>query len=301
MSKSIIIDGNSIGHAAHRSRPLTAAGMQTQAIFGSIRSIRDIKREYPDSTPLVLWDGKAQWRFDMYPEYKSNREDDPKKVQEREHYRKAKPYIIRALSALGVRQMTVTTHEADDMAGHLVMSMTAKDPNAEIVLITGDEDWLQLLRKNVTWRDWRDDSKIITLANLMDKTGFRTPYGFLEGKALQGDTSDVIAGVGGIGAKGAPEFIAQFGSVREFWRQCDAGEFKPKKKAHINLYSGEGRKLFGRNLRLMQLIKPIPPKREDVIVHPSTYDEGNFRAICEELSFMSILRDMQTFTQPFKK
>lgn len=300
MSKLLIVDGNSVGHAAHRGRILSAAGVQTQAIYGTIRSLRNICIEYPDFPIIVLWDGRAQWRFDMHPQYKSNRDSDAKKVEERAHYSKAKPYIIRGLSALGIKQMLVSTHEADDMAGVLIGNMKRVDPDAEIVMISGDEDWIQLLRDKITWRDWRDDSRIVTLDNLMDKTGFRTPYGFLEGKALQGDTSDVIGGVGGIGAKGAPEFIAEFGSVREFWRLCSSGEFKPKKKAHLNLFSGEGRGLFVRNLKLMQLIKPVKPKREHITVYPSTFDQPAFRELCEELSFMSILRDMTNFIEPFK-
>lgn len=300
MARINIIDGNSIGHAAHRSTRLTSGGLQTQAVFGFVRTLRDMLVEHPDFTPMVLWDGRAQWRFDLHPEYKSNRDNDPKKVEERKHYVAQRPYIARALEHLGVRQMTVMTHEADDMAGHLVGQLT-KQPANEILLSTGDQDWIQLIRPNVTWRDHRDDSKIVTMDNLMDKTGYPTPYAFLEGKCLQGDTSDVISGVGGIGEKGAPEFIAEFGSVRKFWHRCDSGEFVPKKKAHQRLASPEGRAVFGRNLRLMQLLKVAAPNPKDVNVVQGKLDIDKFAEVCEELAFASILRNVENFCKPFAR
>lgn len=298
MAKINLIDGNSIGHAAHRATKLNSGGLQTQAVYGFIRTMRDMKVENRDFTPLVLWDGKAQWRYDLHPAYKSNRDNDPKKVEERQHYVAQRPYIARCLEHLGVRQMTAMTHEADDMAGYMVAKLTAQ-PGSEVLLSTGDQDWIQLVRKGVTWRDHRDDSKVVTLDNIMDKTGYPTPYAFLEGKCLHGDSSDVIPGVGGIGEKGAPVFIAEFGSVRKFWQRCDSGEFVPKKKAHMNLASPEGRAAFGRNLRMMQLLKVEQPDQKNVVVQPGKFDADKFAEVCEELAFVSILRNLDHFLKPF--
>lgn len=299
MAKINIIDGNSIGHAAHRATKLTSGTLQTQAVYGFIRTMRDMKVEHPGFTPMCLWDGKAQFRFDLHPAYKSNRDNDPKKVAERETYVAQRPYIARCLEHLGIRQMTAIDKEADDMAGYLVAKLTAQ-PGNEILLSSGDKDWIQLVRPGVTWRDHRDDSKIVTSANLMDKTGYPSPYAFLEGKCLQGDSSDVIPGVGGIGEKGAPEFIAEFGSVRKFWQRCDSGEFTPKKKAHINLASPEGRAAFKRNFRLMQLLAVQQPDQKNVQVNPGKLDADKFAEVCEELAFVSILRNLDHFLKPFR-
>ena len=333
--KKRIIDGNSVGHAAHRATKLTSGKLQTQAVFGFIRSLRDMMVKTPDFAPLVLWDGKAQWRYDLHPLYKSNRENDPKKVEERERYKEQRPYIARALEHLGVRQMTVFTHEADDMAGYLVEKIMST-PGNEIILTTGDEDWLQLLRPGVTWQDHRDVSKVITLDNLLDRTGYSTPFAFLEGKCLQGDSSDVISGVGGIGEGTAPEFLAEFGSVSHFWRDCDTGKHVPKNKAqrslwqgtstktkeewatdyraaggdttdkkafkkHMDDWPGQGRILFKRNFRLMQLLRVEKPDPKNVQVVTGKLDKDKFAEVCEELAFGSILRTLDTFIKPFQE
>jgi len=296
--KTLIIDGNSIGWAAHYATKLTSGDMQTQAVFGFLKTMRDLRQTYRDHSILVLWDGRAQWRFDLLPTYKSTRDNDPKKAAIKKAYTEQTPYIKDALAALGVRQMRAVNQEADDMAGYMVATLS-KNPENEIQLITGDEDWLQLVRPNVGWRDHRNDAKIINAGNFYDKTGYKTPLAFLEGKCLQGDGSDDVPGVGGIGEKGAPEFLAEFGSVRNFWVQCDSGAFVPKKKAHIRLASAEGRQIFGRNLRMMQLMKVAKPNKEDMEIRTDSFNQEKFTAICEELAFNSILKNMDVFVRPF--
>lgn len=250
----------------------------------------------------MLWDGKTQWRFDLHPGYKGNRSDTPEKIADREIYKSQVPFIKRILPTLGVRQMTATTHEADDMGGFLVAGLS-KNPDNEIILLTGDQDWAQLIRPNVTWVDHRDDAKVITLATLFEKTGYRTPLSFLEGKALQGDSSDAIPGVGGIGKKTAPEFIAEFGSVKQFLARVASGEFVPKYKNHKNLASPDGKAAFLRNMKIMQLLKVEKPAKESLEVLPGKFDEDGFRALCEELCFLSILRSADSFAnfiRPFQ-
>lgn len=297
--KTLLIDANSIGWAAHYATKLSSGDMQTQAVFGFLKTMRDLRVTYRDFSILTLWDGRAQWRYDLFPEYKSTRDKDPKKTAIKKAYNEQVPYIKDALAALGVRQMRSLTQEADDMGGYMVGTLS-QNPENEIQLITGDEDWLQLVKPNVSWRDLRDDSKFVNAKNFYDKTGFKTPLAFLEGKCLQGDSSDDIPGVGGIGEKGAPEFLAEFGSVRNFWTQCDSGVFVPKKKAHIRLASAEGRQAFGRNLRMMQLMKVAKPKKEDMEVRIGSFDKEKFTAVCEDLAFNSILKNMDVFVRPFE-
>ena len=300
MAKTLLIDGNSIGYACHYATKLTAGGMQTQAIFGFIKTMRELRLTYPDHTLMVLWDGRAEWRFELNPAYKSNRDNDPKKVAIKEAYTEQTPIIKTAIEHLGIRQMRVLTHEADDMAGYLVSELSRK-PENEIVLISGDGDWLQLVRNNVSWRDMRDDAKIVNSKNFFDKTGYANPMAFLEGKCLQGDTSDCIPGVGGIGAKGAPEFMAEFGSVRHFWTKVDSGELVPTKKAHVNLASKEGRQAFARNLKMMQLLKVPKPEKRVVDMKLGKFDKEAFANVCEEYAFVSILKNLDTFTDVFNK
>lgn len=334
--KTLLIDANSIGYAAQQATKLSTGGMETQAAYGFVKGMRELKVQFRDFSPLVLWDGRAEWRFKLHPEYKSNRRDSPEKLAMKESYAKQKPYIERMLSALGITQMTAFTHEADDLAGYLVRKLSAV-PGSKTGCITGDQDWLQFVRGGgeggeVFWHDHRDDARYVDHKNFYDKTGCRSPFAFLETKILKGDTSDCISGVGGIGEQGAPEFIAQFGSVRNFWQQCASGAFVPKYKAHRNLvgdcpldidqwmanysgdpadakalkkhkdaWPGQGRLIYKRNFQLMQLLRVEPPAKKDMKIDAGKFDLEAFAACCEELAFVSILRNLTEFTKPFQR
>lgn len=331
-----LIDINAIGYACQQATRLTSGSMETQAAFGVIKTLGQVRQLYPQYTPLILWDGRAQWRYDLYPGYKNNRNSTPEKVEMKASYATQKPYIEQMLCHLGLRQMTAYTHEADDLAGYFARKLSV-DPEHRIALITGDQDWIQMVRRNVFWRDLREGQRHVTDKNFYEFTGCRTPLEFLERKCLTGDTSDTITGVGGIGGKGAPEFIAEFGGVREFWRRCDAGEHKPRTKAELRLWKGESpftkeewegqldlasvaaddkvkakmlknhmdnwpgqaRLLFRRNFQLMQLLKVAPPRKEDTKVVSGKFDKEAFANICEELSFISILKNLDAFTNNF--
>lgn len=298
MAKTVVIDMNSIGHAQHNGVKLTSGEFQTQAIFGSIKALRGIKERNPGAQLLCLWDGKAHWRFDLYPDYKSNRNDpDPKKAAHKEAYKAQIPLLKKALQYMGVKQMLVASAEADDMAGLMVKRLS--DAGNGLLLVTGDKDWLQLVRPGVTWHDPIRDNTV-NVSNFFDFTGYETPEGFLDGKALMGDNSDVISGVGGIGEKGAPEFIAQFKTVQNFFDKVDAGQFVPKKKAHERLASPEGRAIFERNRKLMNLLEVPVPKSEDINVIKPEFNKERFKTICERLAFQSILRDLDNFVKPFQ-
>jgi DNA polymerase I len=305
--KLVIVDGNSLGYAAHGAMALKTGELETQAVFGVLKSAREIAVEYPDYAKIWLWDGRAQWRFDLLPEYKSNREDSIEKVAAKRQYEEQKPYIHRALSALGMRQITVTNKEADDMAGYLVGSLAPSYEHIE--LITGDTDWLQLVRENVGWRDWRDDAKWITLKNFAARTGYATPLAYLEAKCLIGDSSDKIPPVGGIGKGTAPQFLETWGSLRHFFNAVDSGEYVPASRAsktakslhpEQQLASPAGRAAFARNLRLMQLIKQSKPDPTKVINRPGAFNKEALAEVCEELAFVSILRTLDKFVQPFQ-
>lgn len=294
----IIVDANALGNRMNAVMKLSSGTMPVGAIFGFLKAIGSIRKQYPKTDIMVLWDGRAQWRFDLYPDYKSNRSDpDPKKVAEKEMYKKQVPVIRKGLEYLGVKQMIVTSAEADDRAGYMTMKLAKL--NKKILLMTGDKDWLQLVQPGVTWFDPIND-RTVDSTNFFEFTGYPDGESFLQGKALMGDNSDCIPGVGGIGEKGAPLFLAEFRSVFNFFKQCEAGEFVPKKKAHVEFATEQGKKAFARNYKLMNLRSVEAPPSDDVFVTRGEFNPDRFRALCERLAFASILREFTDFTEPFR-
>lgn len=313
-NKYLLIDGNSLGYAAQSSSKLTVGGEEVQAIFGFLRSLQKVLKNYPGYTPTVLWDGRAQWRFDLFPLYKDGRLSAPEKVAERDAYRAQKPKILKVVSMLGVRQITDTEAEADDLAGYFARSLSRGRPDNHVAMISGDQDWCQLITENVSWHDIRYDKKC-NHRNFEEFTGFKTPKQFVEAKCITGDTSDNIPGIGGIGEKGVIEFFRKYDSVEEFFIAMKT-PYNPEEKhppAHLRFARNERpvsskkygammpmRDAFNRNMELMELADYIP-KKSTLIVDDGCFDLIEFREFLEDRLFKSIIAQLDNWVIPFEK
>lgn len=312
----LLVDGNSVGHANHNGTVLTVGGptgMQVQAIYGYLRSMRALTNRYPGADLLNLWDGKAQWRLDIFPDYKGNRESDPKKAAHRAAYKKQTPFIEKALELLGVPQARSPLLEADDLAKHIVESITASNAlkapadRTRITLVTGDHDWMQLIRELVDWYSISADNHV-THENFFQKTGYMSTAEFVEGKCLQGDTSDNIPGIEGVGDGTAQKFLAQWRNLDRFWAAVDDGTHTPvarKSKTAKSLHpeqliaSPEGRAMLRMNRQLMDMRNCRKPEQGEMVIKAQPGNKEGFLTLCERLAFASILREQAMFLRSF--
>lgn len=298
----LIIDGNSILHANHNGTPLTVGDFQVQAIFGFLRSLRLLVRDSPAGTQtIVLWDGKAQFRLDLYPEYKGNRAPlDEKGAAHKAAFRRQTPFIEKALEMLGIMQIRSPLLEADDIVAHIV---SAGASDRKIKMVSGDKDWIQLVHPNVVWFDpIRDRS--VSQADFFEKTGYLNQVAFVQGKALQGDTSDNITGIPGVGYATAQMLLAKWKSVDRFFEAVDRGDHTPEarkgktaKSLHPEqlLAAPEGRALFQRNMKLMDLLQARRPEKGELLINRGMHSTEGFRRLCQRLAFASILREFDAF------
>lgn len=299
----LVIDGNNIAYAANATRKLHVGDLETQGIYGFLRAIRAAIANYPMLKPIVLWDGRS-WRYDAFPDYKAKREKAPETKSEqamadnRASMREQKPFIRRALINLGVTQMVALNLEADDLAGIIVRRYQPE--GKKILLISGDKDWIQLIGPGVGWMDPINDIRI-TASKLEEKLGVKTPRQWLEVKALMGDSSDEIPGVGGIGEKGAKELVMTYGSVTSFLNQAMDGSLPElPKKFRDFAESTDKQVIFHRNMKLMDLASPEIPAPLGLKVEKSTLDADAFAEFCEELIFRSITSDLNNWCEPFE-
>ena len=310
----LIIDGNSLGYY-HQQQPkkLHSGDMETQAVFGFIYNMRRYA-SLMKALPIVLWDGFSDARRDFYPEYKANRDDNPEMTKMKEGFAIQKPFIKKALTALGVDQITALDGEADDLAGILKKRYVANKDIEHVYLLTADSDWIQLVDEKVTWISLREDAKHkrITIEAFSELTGYPHQRGFLEGKALQGDKSDNIQQVGGIGEKGAMDLINEYGSMVTLVKGiCDGSIVidKGRNKTAVNNLAKNAfnektgcrmLEAFMRNIKLMDLIDTkFPPQKLEVI--RGEQNLAAFKQICMQLNFQSIMSDLEVFIVPFVK
>ena len=293
MTERILVDANSVSHAGHQGTVLKAGDQETQAILAVVKFARAIRVKNPAAQIIYLWDGKS-WRKDLSEAYKSNRTDTPAKVEDRRRFKTQAPFIRKALTLMGQTQMFAINLDADDLAGILVPKFLAK--GEKVQLITGDQDWLQLVSPGVTWSDHRKEDRFVTHKSFTDYTGYPTVEQFVQSKALKGDTSDHLPGVGKIGEVGAKDLLEVWGNVSWFLADTDraatylAKREKKMPKAFTDFAAlTERQEIFYLNMRMMNLLGELPAP-EKLTLSKGKFDREGFKSLCHELAFQAITR-----------
>lgn len=294
-SRVMLIDGNSIGFASHQTRPLTYDGQQVQAIYGFIRTLKKLKQKFPAYQPIVLWDG-ISWRYNIYSDYKGNRKD-PKVELMKAEYKKQKPTIQEACQYLNIQQVTVANYEADDLAA--IYAVKIAEQGGNVILVSGDKDWLQIVRPKVSWYDPIRD-KTCTLLDFESVTGCSSPNQFVDLKCLMGDTSDNIKGVGGLGEVRAHNLLNEYNSVDNFLNMS----FNEEELNAMSRYNREfwlhGREKYEFNKKLVKLCNQESrpsPEGSNIIV--GRFEADKFENLCYNLGFLSIAKEVETYNLYF--
>ncbi len=306
MKNYLLIDGPNVANAQDHMTPMRCGDQPTQAIYGFFRSMRPMMDVFRAFEPVVLWD-KSSWRHHVFAEYKQNRNKvavSPHEIKSQKLKAELKlqiPFIQEGLTMLGVTQLSALNYEADDLAGLLVERYAPK--GSRIMMLSADEDWIQLVRPKVAWRDpIKDRNKFVTMGNIMEKQGVPSPRAHLEVKCLNGDVGDNIPGVGGIGNKGAIEFINKYGSVAAFLNQCADKTIdidKLPKKFRDLATSDEKQDAFRRNMRLMDLSTSERPAPVNLTLTKGQLDVPAFGTFCEQFLFNSITTKLDDWCAPF--
>ncbi len=211
MNKIAIIDGNSLINRAYyamRNPMITRDGIFTQGIFGFIKMLDKIKRDYEPQYMAIAFDMKAPtFRHKEYEEYKAGRKKMPPELAMQI------PLLKDVLRAMNIRQLEMEGFEADDIIG--TIAKRAEEAGLTPYIFTGDKDELQLasdVTRVIITRKGVSEFDIYDRQAMIDKYGF-TPQQFIDFKGLMGDQSDNIPGVPGVGEKTATKLILEFGSV----------------------------------------------------------------------------------------
>ena len=217
----LVVDGNSIvNRAFYGIRPLTNKdGQFTHAIYGFLTMLNKIQNEENPEAVAIAFDLKAPtFRHKAYSLYKANRKGMPPELASQ------MPPLKELLGLLGYKIVTCEGYEADDILG--TFASACDKSGDECVIATGDRDSLQLASDKTTIHLCTNKQDIrYTPEKIMEDYGV-TPSELLEIKAIQGDTSDNIPGVAGIGPKGAGDLIQKYHSVQYIYDHLDELDIK---------------------------------------------------------------------------
>ena len=251
--KLLVIDGNIIVNRAFFGIKVltTKDGRFTNAIYGFLNILLKLREVAEPDAVAFAFDLKAPtFRHEMYDEYKAGRKGMPPELAEQ------MPVLKDLLVKLGYTIVEKEGYEADDILGTL---SAAIGPDDHCFVATGDRDALQLVRDNVSvllasTKMGRAQTVEYT-PDVVKEEYHVTPEELIEVKALQGDSSDNIPGVTGIGPKTAQEWISQYHSIDYIYEHLEELGFTPKKKE--NLINDKEKAYLSRKLGTIVLDAPV--------------------------------------------
>lgn len=262
----LVVDGNSIvNRAFYGIRPLTTKdGQFTHAIYGFLTMLKKIKNaENPDAVAIAFDLRTPTFRHKAYSGYKATRKGMPEELASQ------MAPLKELLVLLGYKIVTCEGYEADDILGTL--ARTCDENGNECVLATGDRDSLQLVSDSTSVHLCTNKEDInYTPERIMQDYGV-TPKELIEIKAIQGDSSDNIPGVAGIGPKGAGELIQKYHSVEYIYDHID--ELDIKEGMRNKLKNSKDNAILSRMLGEICCTAPIDTNIESYTVDMKDADE----------------------------
>ena len=285
MSKLIVVDGNSIVNRAFYgimgSKMLqTADGTYTNAVYGFLAILfKELDEVKPDYI-AVAFDLKAPTaRHKMYDGYKANRKGMPEELAAQ------MPILKDVLRAMNITIIEKEGYEADDVLGTL--SRIGENSGLDVVLLTGDRDSFQLATDKVSiyiprTKAGKTETEIFNRDKVLEVYGVE-PKQMIEVKGLQGDTSDNIPGVPGIGEKTALSLVKKYGTIDHLYECVENNTDDLKGKQREKIAENKELAMLSKTLGTINLETPIEKSIDDLKM--KEWNKSEVYKIFKELKF----------------
>jgi protein Xni len=160
---------------------------------------------------IAVFDGTTSWRYHYYPNYKHSRKPMPDALSS------ALTQLHKAFSDCNITAYIPDNDEADDVIATLANKASNND--IQSVIVSTDKGFLPLLSNNISVYDY---FKGETISQDQVESKFKLqPHQLVDFWALNGDKTNDIPGVTGIGKQGALKLLHEFGSVSAAFEASD--------------------------------------------------------------------------------
>lgn len=284
MENFVIIDGSSLLNRAFYAIRLLSnkKGIFTNGIYGFLNMLDKINADYEPKYMCVVFDRKEKtFRKDIYDDYKGNRMKFPDELSVQF------PILKDILTKMGIKVLDKAGFEADDLAGTLTM---IDDKDIKKFLITGDKDYLQLIKDDTDVIITKKGVSEFDTYNIekMNEVYGLSPDEFIDLKALMGDQSDNIPGIYGIGEKTALKILSEYRTIENLYNHIDELKFN---KTNQRIIDGKDMAFLSKKLATIVKDVDIPMNIDDYKINDA--DNDALREIFEELELNSRLNSLE--------
>lgn len=268
MSKRLlIIDQLNLFFRSYIINPsVSLNGYPIGGLVGVVKSLQKICRETKPDKIVICWDGLggSKKRKLMKKDYKAGRKPlrlnrDIRNLSESEEKSNKVWQLQRTMeyyNSMPLIQFMFDGIEADDIIGYVVGLKEYQD--WEKIIVSSDKDFFQLLGDEKTLLYRPIQKEILNKNRIIEKFGIH-PNNFAIARAMVGDKSDNLGGVGNMGLKTAAKrfpFLIDEESktITEVVQYCEQALEQKKLKAYENVVRNKN--IFERNYQMMQLYTP---------------------------------------------
>jgi len=261
-SDILLVDGLNTYIRSFMAVPsLNDDGLHTGGIAGFLKSVGYAIKLLNPTRVIVVFDGKggSQKRRKIYPGYKNGRRTDIRlnrtyeelsdSITESQNFKKELIRTVNYLDVLPVTVMALDQVEADDTIAYLA-KQTFKDSN--VTIMSTDKDFLQLASDKINiWSPVK--KKIFGCKEIVDEYGINCKN-FIFYRIMEGDVSDNIPGLDGVGLKRVLQAFPFLGEEPQVCLQ-QIYNYSENNKGKYKIYERvlDNKLLLERNYELMQL------------------------------------------------
>lgn len=277
----VLLDGNALIHRAYHALPplTTKKGELVNAVYGFTLTLLSVLEKFkPDYIAASFDLAGPTFRHKQFADYKATRVKAPDDL-----YAQI-PRVKEMVKAFNIPIYEKEGFEADDCVGTLAKQ--AEKESVETIIVTGDNDALQLVTPHIkifTLRKGIKDTVLYDEKAVEAKYGFR-PFCIPDYKGLAGDASDNIPGVAGIGAKTATDLLKQFGTLENVYAKLSDVKESVRKK----LEADKDNAFLSKELGAIDTNAPVTLDLQASVTRD--FNKAAVENLLRELGFISLLK-----------
>ncbi len=285
MKKVILVDGNNLLYRSYFATAYTgnmmknSKGFPTNGLYGLVNMLNKIIKEEKPEYMLVAFDKGKTFRHEEYKDYKGGRNETPDDLIKQ--FKVAKELV----PLMGIRCFEIDNYEADDIIG-TYSKIVCNDPNFNATIVSSDKDLLQLINEQIDVKLLKQKDYI----RMNEETFFETygikPIRMIDLKGLQGDPSDNIPGVKGVGEKTALKLLQEYESLENVYENIENIKGALKQK----LIDGKDSAFMSKKIATIYNEVKVPYALEE-LKYDGPKDYLALKKLYNELEFYSFLKD----------
>jgi DNA polymerase I len=280
--KLFILDAYALIYRAHfaftKTPRINSRGVNTSVPFGFTNTLMEVIQKQKPTHIAVAFDTAAKtFRDEIFTEYKATRQETPEDI------RYGIPKCKEIIRGFNIPILELDGYEADDIIG--TISTYACKQGFEVYMMTPDKDFGQLVNDCVFLYKpayMGNAVDVLGVKEVCEKWDIQRVEQVTDMLGLQGDSSDNIPGIPGVGPKTAAALIKQFETVENV--VANAAQLKGKQKELVEKYGDQA--ILSK--KLATIITDVPIAFDEELLRYKGPNPEILKPIFDDLEFKGI-------------